>query len=206
MDETTITAPSINEVIEIAEEFDGPYHELSGPAADLEFDSCHCKGCERPVGGHLVADPETGHDRARWEIVFMDAEWNLWCEDCLEYEMPPRLSKSDLQRMIEQFEAEAKAAPELIRDVLNQPRSEWKDIRIRTGWGGELIPAETLELRTGGQGLRLTQDGQYAMGETWHSGIQSGEDVYFEVWAIDTGRRISHGYVDSVSRYLVQTG
>lgn len=205
MDETTINAPSINEVIEIAEEFNGRYHELSGPAADLEFDSCHCKGCERPVGGHLVAD-ENGYDQARWEIVFMDAQWNLWCEDCLEYEMPPRLSKSDLQRLIEQFEAEAKAAPALLRDVLNQPRSEWKDIRVRTGWGGELIPAETLVLGRMEMGLRLTQDGEPAMGETWHTGVALGEDVYFEVWNIDTGRRHSHGYVDSISRYLVQTG
>jgi len=48
----------------------------------LDFDDCVCSQCETPVGGHLTTDEQTGCDYATSTDVFMDADWELWCEDC----------------------------------------------------------------------------------------------------------------------------
>lgn len=60
-----------------------PTLTIDGPEFEgLEFDDCVCSSCETPVGGHLAADNETGCDYGTWTDVFMDADWELWCEDC----------------------------------------------------------------------------------------------------------------------------
>lgn len=60
-----------------------PTMSIYGPEFHgLEFDNCHCIACEAPVAGHLTTDENTGHDHGTWSAVFMDAGWNLWCEEC----------------------------------------------------------------------------------------------------------------------------
>ena len=51
-------------------------------AAGLEPDESRCVECDCPVGEHLDADPETGHDRMRWTTVFHWPDGSLRCEDC----------------------------------------------------------------------------------------------------------------------------
>lgn len=85
MEETTITLPFESQVIEIPQDLRGGLYGVEdvGPAANLEFDECKCTGCDRPVAGYLDYNEETGYESARFTTPFMDAEWNLWCEDCV---------------------------------------------------------------------------------------------------------------------------
>ena len=76
-------APTIEEVVEIA--FSMTPSGMSGDAANLEFDGCHCHACNEPVGGHLRVNEDSGHDYAVWTDVFMDEHWNLYCEECLRW-------------------------------------------------------------------------------------------------------------------------
>jgi hypothetical protein len=48
-----------------------------------------------------------------------------------------------------------------------------------------------------------TQDGRY-IDSRWHDGPETGEPVYFA--RFNTNGRYSHGWVDSVSRRITQTG
>lgn len=87
---------------------------------------------------------------------------------------------------------------------------------FRTGFGGELIvnhvryaPHSTEAEVLAGNGIvvmaELTQDGRNAVTTEWHEGAPSNDEwVYVERWTM-MGRSF-HGYVDSVSRKVVQTG
>lgn len=116
-----------------------------------------------------------------------------------------QLTAKQLEDILEGFRKEHREAPERIAEIMRRPRSEWPLLPVFTGWGGELFLAETL---TDPDRVRLTQDGLPCMGETWSTGDgeMRGEEIYFEVWDLSLGYRRSHGYVDAVSRYLVQTG
>lgn len=88
--------------------------------------------------------------------------------------------------------------------------------RYRTGFGGELIvnhiqyaPHTTEAEVLAGHGIvvmaELTQDGRNAITTEWHDGAPSNDEwVYVERWTM-MGRTF-HGYVDSESRKVVQTG
>lgn len=86
---------------------------------------------------------------------------------------------------------------------------------IRTGWGGDLTlcwrtygKVETMTVLDGSARpveALLTEDGRICDTRTWHEGEQTGEAVYVERWDAERGRYF-HGYVDSISRNVVQTG
>jgi hypothetical protein len=58
-----------------------PTMTIYGPEYEnLEFDGCSCSQCDEPVGCYIASGD--GDDYCCWGDVFMDAEWNLWCEDC----------------------------------------------------------------------------------------------------------------------------
>jgi hypothetical protein len=52
-----------------------------------------------------------------------------------------------------------------------------------------------------------TEDGRHVEG-AWHTGPDSGDEVYFERYDLEDGtvRRVSHGWIDRVTRRLVQVG
>jgi hypothetical protein len=50
----------------------------------------------------------------------------------------------------------------------------------------------------------LTEDGRYARWQEWETGPGSGREVYYERW--EDGVRVAHGWLDAVSRKLVQSG
>ena len=56
---------------------------------------------------------------------------------------------------------------------------------------------------TPAQSATLTSDGRYAITNEWHTGPEA-EWVQVQRW--DTTGRAFHGFVDSVSRKLLQTG
>lgn len=59
-----------------------PEYTIYGPEFEgLDFDCCACSRCDGPVGGYIMAG-EDGCDHGTWAEAFMDADWNLWCEDC----------------------------------------------------------------------------------------------------------------------------
>ena len=58
-----------------------PTMTIYGPEFEnLEFDGCSCSQCDEPVGGYIASGD--GDDYFCWGDVFMDADWELWCEDC----------------------------------------------------------------------------------------------------------------------------
>ncbi len=89
----------------------------------------------------------------------------------------------------------------------------------RTGFGGWLIVNETsygkvpvesvLNHTADVREAILTEDGRTANLYDWHSPLLDGDysegSVYVERWQAGVGRTF-HGYVDSVSRKVVQTG
>jgi hypothetical protein len=96
------------------------------------------------------------------------------------------------------MQAEYQRAPRAIAQVM--PQTFWEMFPVRTGFGGELFVCETE-----GPIAHLSQDGGFFSTSVWHEGPEA-ETVYVERWNVETGQREFHGYVDSVSRKLVQTG
>ena len=69
---------------------------------------------------------------------------------------------------------------------------------------GRVPTEDVLERRAVPESVVLTSDGRgYRTGE-WHLGEEQGETVRVERWG--RGGLEFHGYIDSVSRQLVQTG
>jgi hypothetical protein len=87
---------------------------------------------------------------------------------------------------------------------------------VRTGFGGAVVPVaatypanvaeDAVVARTAvPEHILATEDGLWAEPLVWHDGPESSEDsVYYERW--ESGVRVGHGYVDRVSRRLVQSG
>ena len=87
----------------------------------------------------------------------------------------------------------------------------------RTGFGGvltvtgvgfdEVSPQAVLDGTAPAQVVVLTEDGRRPILNDWHTsadGPESDDVVYCERWTAQG--RVFHGYVDSVSRKVVQTG
>lgn len=74
--------------------------------------------------------------------------------------------------------------------------------------GAETIESEGMTLhRAGADRLNVTYstDGRPIVAE-WHEGEGSDDLVYYERCSVATGCRVAHGWVDAVSRRIVQTG
>lgn len=71
---------------------------------------------------------------------------------------------------------------------------------VSTGSGITLTVAETF----GDGTFFASQDGRTFERGVWHTGDETGDSVWVEVWRF--GTRLFHGTVDSVSRRVTQTG
>lgn len=106
-----------------------------------------------------------------------------------------------IEATLAQFAAEYAAAWDEIVDRL---RTGDLRKRVRTGFGGSLIIANAVYVDGKGT-VTLTEDGLPAITDQWHTGDHDGDSLYFERWE-GPSRRMFHGYIDPVTRRLVQTG
>lgn len=71
-------------------------------------------------------------------------------------------------------------------------------------WRAQQLEGELIDLRGQMIGTGIwTADGGGFCAE-WQMGAQTGTDIYFE--RFENGRRTSHGFIDSESRKITQTG
>lgn len=108
------------------------------------------------------------------------------------------MTPDEIQARLDEMQAEYDRAPREIARVM--PQTFWEMFPIRTGFGGELFLCETE-----GRIAHLSEDGGIFSTSVWHDG-PTADTVYVERWDVGNGVREFHGYVDSVSRKLVQTG
>lgn len=113
---------------------------------------------------------------------------------------PDQLTDAEVALAV--FAAEYTAAWD---EILDRFRTGDLRKRIRTGFGGSLIIANADNGPSTLGFILLTEDGLPASTNEWHTGDEHGDSVYVERWD-GPGRRTFHGYVDPVSRKLVQTG
>lgn len=69
---------------------------------------------------------------------------------------------------------------------------------------GKVPVEDVLAGRAPAQEVTLTEDGRGAIRVGWHTDGPAAEWVRYEVWTPEG--RIAHGFVDSVSRRLLQVG
>lgn len=81
---------------------------------NLEFDNCRCVACGTMIGAFLTENEETGGDVCTWSPAFMDAAWNLWCEDC---------SWDAVEKPIDPPHGQGKSALDVLRGDF--PRRSW---------------------------------------------------------------------------------